>query len=49
MITPLDVLGLPMKFRILSGLDGCCVVTQQLNRVINLSSEVEILEETPKP
>ena len=48
-ITPLAVLGLPMKFRILSELDGCCVVTQQLNKVINLWSEVEILQETPKP
>ena len=44
-ITPFDVLGLQVKFWILSELDGCCVVTQQLNRVIE--SEVEILEETP--
>ena len=46
---PLDVLSLQIKFQTLSELDGCCVVTQQLNKVINLWSEVKILEETPKP
>ena len=48
MITPVDVLDLPIKFWILRELDGCYVVTQQLNEVINLWSEVEILEETLK-
>jgi len=48
-ITPLDVLGLPIKLRILGELDGSCGVTKHLNWIINSRNEVKILEETPKP
>jgi len=48
-IMPFDVFSLPMKFQILSELDSYYVVTQQLNRVMNLWSEVKILEKTLKP
>jgi len=48
-ITPLDVLGLPIELRNLGILDGDCIVTQYLNRIINYRSEIKILKKAPKP
>jgi len=41
-ITPLDVLNLPMKLQILSELDGNSIVIQHINKIINSWSEMEI-------
>ena len=43
------MLGLSVELGILSKLDSRNIVTQQLYRIVNSRSEIEILEKIPQP
>ena len=47
-ITPLDLLCLPIELRTVSELDGNSIIAQHVNRIMNSKKLIRILKETSK-